>query len=110
MLPVAIPMPAPTVTWRPSTRKGARSASVIRWATRTPPSRGAFSKQHGELVPTQPGDRVGGAKRAANPIGHRSEQPVTGGMIQSVAQGLEAVEIEEQDGDRALLRSPRARA
>ena len=56
--------------------------------------------QHGELVATEPGHRVGRAQAALNPAGDLDEDPVAGAMADAVVDALEIVEIEEQDHRR----------
>ena len=62
------------------------------------PSFGAgVLQEDGELIPAEPGDRVGRPHRSPQAFGHRQEQLVPGGVAEAVVHGLEPVEIEEQD-------------
>jgi hypothetical protein len=60
-----------------------------------------------ELVPTEPRDGVAGRERAGEPSRRRDEQGVAGCMTESVVDGLEAVEVDEQD---ARARPPASRS
>ena len=42
-----------------------------------------------------------GPERAAQPLGDGDEQLVAGGVAGAVVDGLEVVEVHEEDGDRA---------
>ena len=55
--------------------------------------------QDGELVAAEAGDDVGRAHGRAQPVGHRDQQPVAGGVAEAVVHHLEAVEVEEQHRD-----------
>jgi hypothetical protein len=49
--------------------------------------------QDGELVPTQPGDRVARSGRAPQPFGHPDEQAVARRVAEAVIHGLEVVQV-----------------
>ena len=57
-------------------------------------------EQDRELVATQAGDRVRRPKAARKPLGNRDQQAVPGAVPEAVVDGLEAVEVAEQDRDR----------
>ena len=63
--------------------------------------------QHRELVPAEPGDRVGRSHGTAHPLGGLAQQLVARRVPEVVVDALEAVEIDEQDGD-SLARLARA--
>ena len=54
-----------------------------------------------ELVAAEPGDGVSVADRAAQPVGDLGEHLVAGGVPEAVVDGLELVEVDEQQPDRA---------
>ncbi len=54
--------------------------------------------QDDELVAAQAGHRVAGAQHLAEPIGHTDDQLVAGRMAGHVVDGLEAVDVDEEDG------------
>jgi hypothetical protein len=56
--------------------------------------------QHGELVAAEARDRIRRAEAVAQPRGNLDEKPVTGGVTEPVVDGLEIVEIDEQDRRR----------
>ncbi len=68
-------------------------------------------QQHGELVAADPRHQVGGAGSGAQPLGHRLEHAVAGGVAEPVVDGLEAVEVEEHErAAGALAAGARERA
>jgi hypothetical protein len=54
-------------------------------------------QQHRELVTAEAGHGVAGAHHRPQPLGHRHEQLVTGRVPQGVVDGLEVVQVAEQD-------------
>ena len=64
--------------------------------------------QHRELVAAEPGDRVARADALLEPPRHRHEQLIADGVAERVVHDLEAVEVEEEHGERVLLVEPRA--
>ena len=54
-----------------------------------------------ELVAAEPGDGVTVADHAAQPVGDLGEHLVAGGVPEAVVDGLELVEVDEQQPDRA---------
>ena len=57
-------------------------------------------EEHGEFVAPQAGDRVRRAQGVREPLGDRDQETVAGAVPEAVVDGLEAVEIAEQHGDR----------
>jgi len=58
---------------------------------------GHLLDQDRELVAAQPRDRVGRSHALRDPLGGKRQQPVTGAVSEAVVDGLEPVEITEQD-------------
>ena len=58
-------------------------------------------EQHGELVAAEARDGVAGAQRATQPARDGDQQLVADVVAERVVDELEAVEVEEQDGDAA---------
>jgi hypothetical protein len=58
-------------------------------------------EQQGELVAAEPGSEVTVAQAGVEPIGDRDEQGVTGCVAEAVVDGLEVVDVDEQDGEVA---------
>ena len=91
-------MLAPVVTSVSPTSNGTRSASSSRWAM---PHAVVVVldvlEQDAELVAAEPGRRVAVAQAAAQPGRHLPEQRVAGGVPEAVVDGLEVVEVDEQD-------------
>ena len=56
--------------------------------------------EHRELVAAEPGGEILGANRAGEPLRERREQLVAGAVAPGVVDGLEAVEVEIEDGRR----------
>ncbi len=54
--------------------------------------------QDDELVTAQAGHRVAGAQHLAEPVGHTDDQLVARRMAPHVVDGLEAVDVDEEDG------------
>ena len=63
--------------------------------------------QDRELVAAEAGHHVVRAHGRAQPVGHRHQQSVAGGVAQAVVHHLEAVEVEEQDRDALVDAAPR---
>ena len=65
-----------------------------------------------ELVAAEARGEVVGADGRADPVGDGREQPVAVGVAEEVVHDLEPVEVEDQDGGRAVRRraGPSARA
>ena len=59
--------------------------------------------QDGELVAAEAGDDVGRAHGRAQPVGHRDQQAVAGGVAEAVVHHLEPVEVEEQHRDALVV-------
>ncbi len=62
-----------------------------------PPPVGEPRKEHGELVAAQPGDHVPPPAGAVEPLGHHPQQLVPDVVAERVVDGLEVVEVEEQE-------------
>ena len=60
-------------------------------------------QQHREFVATQPRHRVGRAQGAAQPHRHFLQHLIAGVMAERVVHFLEAVEIDQQHGEAALV-------
>ena len=58
-------------------------------------------QQDRELVATEAGDRVLRSHDPAQPLGNRRQQLVAGRVAEAVVDGLEVVQVEEHDGQRA---------
>ena len=67
---------------------------------------GDVGEQHAELVAAEAGGEIGLAQARAEAVCHRSEELVAGGMAESVVDGLEIVDIEEQHGQRTGCAAP----
>ena len=67
-------------------------------------------EQDGELVAAQPGDGVAGAQARLEPPRDRDQQLVADQVAEAVVDDLEAVEVEEEDGEAACSGCRRARA
>ena len=96
--PNAIPMLTVETTSRPPMRD--------RTSERVPDALGELTggvgighvlEQDRELVTAEPRRRVAGAQAAAEALGRRHEEPVTGFVAERVVHGLEVVDVEEQD-------------
>ncbi len=88
---------------RPRSTNGRASDSAIRSATRIA-SRSVLDvlDQDGELVAAEARDGVARAQRLLEARRDRGEQLVAGGVPEAVVDELELVEVEEEDGDRAV--------
>ena len=60
-------------------------------------------QQNGEFVAAQPGERVAGADLLAQPQGKRNQQLVAAQMAHALVHDLEAVEVDQQDGEAHIL-------
>jgi len=78
---------------------GDRRADELRGAGR--PVRGAAREQHGELVAAEAGDEAPVAHRARDARADLRQQPVARRVAQRVVELLEAVEVEQQEGEPA---------
>ncbi len=56
-------------------------------------------EEEGELVSAQPRHGVAGPDASEQPLAHRHEQPVAHRMAQALVDVLEAVHVEEEDGE-----------
>jgi len=65
--------------------------------------RGRVLEQHGELVAAHPRRKVVLAQRRAQPLRHRHEQGIAGGVPERVVHALEIVEVEEHHGRRVVV-------
>ncbi len=65
-------------------------------------------EQDPELVGAQPGDRVGGPRRAQQPLADLGEQGVAGGMAEALVDDLEPVEVEQDQRDPSGAAAPGA--
>ena len=59
-------------------------------------------QQNGELIAAHPGDAVFLAERGLQPYGHGFQQLIAQAVAERVVDDLEAIEIEEHDGERPL--------
>ena len=115
---VAIPMLADMKISCPSMWKGRPSACCIRSATTlASPTCLMPVEQNGELVPSEPGDRVflpdpgdgvAGAQALLEPLRNFDQQLVAEHMAETVVHQLEAVEVEEQDREHLAGMAGRA--
>ncbi len=80
------------------------SASPSRSAAATACVAGGRAEQHRELVATEPGHGVAGAKGAGESFGDLPQQEISVVMAQRVVDVLEPVHVDEQHGD--LLARP----
>ena len=95
-------MLAVTTMSSPQTVIGSASALRIRSARSTAaPSPVQVLGDDDELVAAEPGDGVSVADDAAQPVGDLREHLVAGGVPEAVVDGLELVEVDEQQPDRA---------
>src|SRR5204863_2787303 len=53
-----------------------------------------------EFIASQPRRGVGGPEGVAQPVADRNEEPVSGGVAQTVVHRLEVVEVHKEDRDR----------
>ena len=67
---------------------------------------GHIVDEHRELVPTETGDGVGRPHRLAYALGGLAEHVVAETVAEAVVDDLEAIEIEEEHGDRASPAAP----
>lgn len=67
-------------------------------------------RHHDELVAGEPSHRVGGAHHAAQPAGQLRQHGVAGRMAVEVVHGLEAVDVDEQHGERRAGATARRQA
>ena len=58
-------------------------------------------KHHDEFVAGEPADGIAGPQACRQPLRHGDEDPITGVVTQPVVDDLEAVQVQEQDGDAA---------
>ena len=58
---------------------------------------------HPELVAAEAGDRVAGPEAALEPLADRDEEAVADGVAEALVDHLEAVEVEQDQGDRVGL-------
>ncbi len=98
-----MPMLALTISGRPSATNGCsrswrifRAASSARFDVRG-------RQQHRELVAAQSGHRVGRPQSAAQPHRHFLQHLIAGVVAERVVHFLEAVEIDQQHGEAALV-------
>ena len=64
-------------------------------------ARGVVLDQHRELVPAEPGDHVVRPDRGDQPLGQPDQQPVAGLVPERVVDGLEPIQVEQQQGQPA---------
>jgi hypothetical protein len=57
--------------------------------------------EHGELVAAEPGRHVAGLQAAPQPLGHHPQDLVAGGVAEAVVDGLEVVQVQQEQGRRA---------
>ena len=57
----------------------------------------------GKLVAAEPGNHIAGAKAVAQPFAHRAQQPVADQVTERIVDPLEAVQVQQQHGDLALI-------
>ena len=55
-------------------------------------------QQDGELVAAEAGGGVSGADAGGDPLGHLEQHPVSGGVPETIVDGLEVVQVDEDDG------------
>ena len=79
----------------------------IRRATERPSASGSLDAgdHHRELVAAQAGHGVLRAHASRSALGDRDQQPVADVVAERVVDGLEVVDVDEEDGDRALSRA-----
>ena len=96
-------------TSRPSMTIGWASVARMRsTATTAASSAGEVGEQHRELVAAEPRGRVAGSEQAFEPAGHGAQQCVAGGVAEAVVDGLEVVQVEQQDRHREAVAAPPA--
>jgi hypothetical protein len=93
-------METPTDTCAPAMGKGALMESRIRRAS--VPHRAEPGLNDGEFVASETGERVPGPQKVRQAAGHLLDEIVAGRMPVGIVDVLEAVEVEEVDGDAAL--------
>ncbi len=95
-----MPILAPSLTIEPPIEKGAAAASQTRSATlQGVVGVGEIVEHDDELVAAEPGEHVMPSYLVAEPLGDALEDGVAGFVAELVVHLLEAVEIEEQDGE-----------
>ena len=60
-------------------------------------------REHGELVAPEPGEGVGLAQRRGHPAGELPQHEVPGLVAQAVVDGLEVVEVEQEQPHHVAL-------
>ena len=60
-------------------------------------------RQHGELVAAEAGEQVVAPERGAHAVGHVAEEAVAVGMAERVVDGLEVVEVDQQQRQLLVL-------
>ena len=101
MVPAAIPILALMKNSRSRSSNG--GSSEVEQPLRGPRGVAGLAQlleEHGELVAPQAGDRVRRAQAVREPLGDRDQETVAGAVPEAVVDGLEAVEVAEQHGDR----------
>ena len=98
-----------TIGRSPSSNGGVRVARIRAAACSASAGIGLLDDDR-ELVAAEPGDGVAGAGHDLEPLGDGHEQLVALGVAEPVVDGLEVVEVQEQDRGRSAPRPARARA
>ena len=88
------------------TVKGGSSESSSVGATAVAASVLVAWTQHGELVAAEPGDGDVGAGRQLEPVGDLAQQLVADVVSEGVVDRLEAVQVDDHDGDAQLRAVP----
>ena len=97
--------PALAVTTRlfPASSNGSASERRMRSACAEVLDRRLVFEQDRELVAAEPRDRVAGAHRLAEAVTDREQQLVADGVAEAVVHRLEAVEVDDDDADGAVV-------
>ena len=61
--------------------------------------------EHGELVAAEPGRQVVRLQAAPQPLGHHPQDLVAGGVAEAVVDGLEVVQVQQQQGRPGIGRA-----
>ena len=102
----AAPTAMPTLTWQATSPQPSdvRPVDRLQHAARHGDGRVCVgvADEYRELVAAEPGGEILGADRAGEPVRELREQLVAGAVTPGVVDRLEAVEVEIEDGRRAV--------
>src|SRR5215204_4332805 len=86
-------------TSRPDTVTGVRRTAASRSPRVTASASSAtWGRSTANSSPPSPGGGVGGLQAAPQPLGHHPQDLVAGGVAEAVVDGLEVVQVEQEQG------------